>query len=82
MNLSTYSYCAVQVQSGDDVGSARALLRLADHAAPHQSVHTWCVISRQIAPRMQDRAVPRAPLCFTLTYLLGPRGTVPSCARA
>ena len=45
MNLSTYSHCAVQVQSGDDVGSARALLRLADHAAPHQSVHTWCVIS-------------------------------------
>jgi len=46
MNLSTYSHCAVQVQSGDDVGSARALLRLADHAAPHQSVQTWCVISR------------------------------------
>ena len=42
----TYSHCVVQVQSGDDVGSARALLRLADHAAPHESVQTWCVISR------------------------------------
>ena len=30
------------------MGSARALLRLADHAAPHQSVQTWCIISRHV----------------------------------
>ena len=65
MYLSTYSHCVVQVQGGDDVGSARALLRLADHAAPHQSVQTWCVISHPRATHARSGCAKSSTVFYT-----------------